>query len=239
MIRHLSPRERERLIERHMPLVRSLARRYAGRGEPLEDLVQVGAIGLIKAVDRFDAARGVQLSTYATPTILGEIKRHFRDKSWSVRVPRGLQELHAKLQELVATETRRLGRSPSIAELARAAGVSEEEAVEALVAGHAYQAESLAAGPGGDGGEERDLLETLGAQEDGYALIDDRTALATGFGYLPPRERLILHLRFFEGLTQSEIAERVGISQMHVSRLLRRSLGELQQAMDENVPPQR
>ncbi len=227
MAEKLTQRDRERLIERHMPLVRSLARRYAGRGEPLDDLIQVGASGLIKAVDRFEPDRGIQLSTYATPTILGEIKRHFRDKSWSVRVPRGLQELHAQLQDANTRFQRQYGRSPTVAELAASAKVTEEEAVEALVAGQAYQAESLSKSSGGGDDDDRDLLDTLGTGEGGYGLVNDRAALAAGFAHLPPRERTILHLRFFEGLTQSEIADRVGISQMHVSRLLRRSLEDL------------
>jgi RNA polymerase sigma-B factor len=215
---------REQLIEQHLPLVRSLARRYANRGEPLEDLVQVGSIGLIKAIDRFDVDRGVELTTYATPNILGEIKRHFRDKGWSIRVPRGLQELNVRLSQILETLTVELERSPTILELAKAAGVSEEEVLEALESSQAYTTVSLSA-PGGQGEEgELDPLESLGEVEHEYEVSEDRTMLEPGLDVLDERERRIIHLRFWEGLTQSQIASQVGISQMHVSRLIRRAL---------------
>jgi RNA polymerase sigma-B factor len=215
---------RERLIEQYLPLVRSLARRYSNRGEQLEDLVQVGCIGLIKAIDRFDVDRGVELTTYATPNIIGEIKRHFRDKGWSVRVPRGLQELNVKLSRLIEELTVQLERSPTIPELAKAAGVEEEEVLEALETGQAYATLSLSAPA--SGGEDADLdpLESLGELEPEYEVSENRAVLAPGLRVLNERERRILHLRFFEGLTQSQIAQQVGISQMHVSRLIRRSL---------------
>src|SRR6266571_4559247 len=183
---------REQLIEQYMSLVRSLARRYSYRGEQLDDLVQIGAIGLIKAIDRFDLNRGVELTTYATPNIIGEIKRHFRDRGWSVRVPRGLQELNVQLSKLIEQLTVQLSRSPTVPELAKAAD-----------------------------GEELDPLESLGEIEHQYEISEDRAVLAPGFRALDSRERRILHLRFFEGLTQSQIAQQVGISQMHVSRLIR------------------
>ena len=220
---------RERLIEQYLPLVRSLARRYSYRGEQLEDLVQVGCIGLIKAIDRFDIDRGVELTTYATPNIIGEIKRHFRDKGWSVRVPRGLQELNVRLSHLVEELTVQLERSPTIAELAKAASVEEEEVLEALESGQAYATLSLSA-PGGGGGEDGsdlDPLESLGELEHQYEVSEDRAVLAPGLRALDDRERRILHLRFFEGLTQSQIAQQVGISQMHVSRLIRRALEKI------------
>jgi len=221
---------REQLIEQYMSLVRSLARRYSYRGEQLEDLVQIGAIGLIKAIDRFDIERGVELTTYATPNIIGEIKRHFRDKGWSVRVPRGLQELNVQLSKLVEQLTVQLGRSPTIAELAKAAGVEEEEVLEALESGRAYSSLSLSSGGGGsDDGEELDPLESIGTEEHQYDVSEDRAVLAPGFRVLDERERKILHLRFFEGLTQSQIAQQVGISQMHVSRLIRRSLEKIRE----------
>ena len=211
---------REQLIEQYMSLVRSLARRYSYRGEQLEDLVQIGAIGLIKAIDRFDLNRGVELTTYATPNIIGEIKRHFRDKGWSVRVPRGLQELNVQLSKIVEQLTVQLGRSPTISELAKAAGVEEEEVLEALESGRAYTSLSLSTGgSSGDDGEELDPLESIGTVEHQYDVSEDRAVLAPGFRVLDERERKILHLRFFEGLTQSQIAQQVGISQMHVSRL--------------------
>jgi RNA polymerase sigma-B factor len=218
---------REQLIEQYMSLVRSLARRYAYRGEQLEDLVQIGAIGLIKAIDRFDVDRGVELTTYATPNIIGEIKRHFRDKGWSVRVPRGLQELNVRLSRLVEQLTVEYGRSPTIPELAKASGAQEEEVVEALESGRAYSWLSLSAAVGRDGDEELDPLELIGTEERRYEASEDRAVLAPGFRALDDRERRILQLRFFDGLTQSQIAQRVGISQMHVSRLIRRSLEKI------------
>jgi RNA polymerase sigma-B factor len=226
---------REQLIEQYMSLVRSLARRYAYRGEQLEDLVQIGAIGLIKAIDRFDLDRGVELTTYATPNIIGEIKRHFRDKGWSVRVPRGLQELNVQLSRLMEQLTVQLSRSPTIPELAKAAGVEEEEVLEALESGRAYTSLSLSVGSGG-GGDDDDLdpLESLGTEEHQYEVSEDRAVLAPGFKALDERERKILQLRFFEGLTQSQIAQQVGISQMHVSRLIRRSLEKIREAIAED-----
>jgi RNA polymerase sigma-B factor len=219
---------REQLIEQYMSLVRSLARRYSYRGEQLDDLVQIGAIGLIKAIDRFDVNRGVELTTYATPNIIGEIKRHFRDRGWSVRVPRGLQELNIKLSRLIEDLTVQNGRSPTIPELAKAAGVTDEEVLEALESGRAYSSLSLSAGSGGqDDDGELDPLESLGTEEHQYEVSEDRAVLAPGFRVLDQRERTILHLRFFEGLTQSQIAQQVGISQMHVSRLIRRSLEKI------------
>jgi RNA polymerase sigma-B factor len=219
---------REQLIEQYMSLVRSLARRYSYRGEQLEDLVQIGAIGLIKAIDRFDVNRGVELTTYATPNIIGEIKRHFRDRGWSVRVPRGLQELNIQLSRLIEELTVQNGRSPTIPELAKAASVTDEEVLEALESGRAYSSLSLSAGSGGhDDDGELDPLESLGTEEHQYEVSEDRAVLAPGFRVLDQRERTILHLRFFEGLTQSQIAQQVGISQMHVSRLIRRSLEKI------------
>jgi RNA polymerase sigma-B factor len=222
---------REQLIEQYMSLVRSLARRYSYRGEQLEDLVQIGAIGLIKAIDRFDLERGVELTTYATPNIIGEIKRHFRDKGWSVRVPRGLQELNVQLSRLVEQLTVQLARSPTIPELAKAAGVEEEEVLEALESGRAYTSLSLSVGGGGGDDDDLDPLESLGTEEHQYEVSEDRAVLAPGFKALDERERKILQLRFFEGLTQSQIAQQVGISQMHVSRLIRRSLEKIRETI--------
>jgi RNA polymerase sigma-B factor len=232
---------REQLIERYMSLVRSLARRYSYRGEQLDDLVQIGAIGLIKAIDRFDVNRGVELTTYATPNIIGEIKRHFRDRGWSVRVPRGLQELNIQLSKLLEQLTVQLGRSPTIPELAKAAGVTDEEVLEALESGRAYSSLSLSAGSGGDEDGEVDPLESLGTEEHQYEVSEDRAVLEPGFRVLDERERKILHLRFFEGLTQSQIAQQVGISQMHVSRLIRRSLEKIREeiASEEAIETER
>jgi RNA polymerase sigma-B factor len=211
---------RTRLIELHMPLVHSLARRYANRGEPLEDLVQIGAIGLIKAVDRFDPERGVALTTYAMPTIIGEIKRYFRDRSWAVRVPRGLQELGMRLTRVLEQLTVELGRSPTISELAEATGAGEEEVLEAMESSRAYASVPLATQPEGDDA----TLAAFGATEPAYEASEDRAVLAPGLAALGERERGIIVLRFYAGLTQSQIAQRIGVSQMHVSRLIRRSL---------------
>jgi RNA polymerase sigma-B factor len=224
---------RDQLIERYMSLVRSLARRYAYRGEQLDDLVQIGAIGLIKAIDRFNLERGVELTTYATPNIIGEIKRHFRDKGWAVRVPRGLQELNVQVSKLVEHLTVQHGRSPTIAELAEAAGVEEEDVLEALESGRAYSSVSLSSGGAPDEEGEVDPLESLGSEDHEYEVSEDRAVLAPGFKVLDERERRILHLRFFSGLTQSEIAEQIGISQMHVSRLIRRSLEKIREEIAE------
>src|SRR2546429_2136228 len=220
---------REQLIEQYMSLIRSLARRYSYRGEQLDDLVQIGCIGLIKAIDRFDLDRGVELTTYATPNIIGEIKRHFRDRGWSVRVPRGLQELNIQLSRLLEELTVQNGRSPTISELAKAAEVQEEEVLEALESGRAYSSLSLSAGGGQDEDGELDPLESIGTEEHQYEVSEDRAVLAPGFRVLDDRERKILHLRFFKGLTQSQIAQQVGISQMHVSRLIRRSLEKIRE----------
>jgi RNA polymerase sigma-B factor len=229
---------RDQLIEQYMSLVRSLARRYAYRGEQLDDLVQIGAIGLIKAIDRFDLDRGVELTTYATPNIIGEIKRHFRDKGWSVRVPRGLQELSVQLSRLVEQLTVQLSRSPTIAEIAKEAGVEEEQVLEALESGRAYSSVSLSAGGIGDEDGDLDPLETIGTEEHMYEVSEDRAVLEPGFRVLDQRERRILHLRFFEGLTQSQIAQQIGISQMHVSRLIRRALEKIREeiAVEEDTP---
>jgi RNA polymerase sigma-B factor len=223
---------REELIERYMSLVRSLARRYSYRGEQLDDLVQIGAIGLIKAIDRFNLDRGVELTTYATPNIIGEIKRHFRDKGWSVRVPRGLQELNVQISKLIEQLTVQLGRSPTIPELAEAAGVEEEAVLEALESGRAYSSVSLSTGASDEEGE-LDPLESLGSEDHEFEISEDRAVLAPGFKVLDARERKILHLRFFSGLTQSQIADQIGISQMHVSRLIRRSLEKIRQEIAE------
>jgi RNA polymerase sigma-B factor len=233
---------RDQLIEQYMSLVRSLARRYAYRGEQLDDLVQIGAIGLIKAIDRFDLDRGVELTTYATPNIIGEIKRHFRDKGWSVRVPRGLQELSVQLSRLVEQLTVQLGRSPTIAEIAKEAGVDEEHVLEALESGRAYSSVSLSAGSIGDEDGDLDPLETIGTEEHQYEVSEDRAVLEPGFRVLDERERRILHLRFFEGLTQSQIAQQIGISQMHVSRLIRRALEKIRDEIafeEEDAPSER
>jgi RNA polymerase sigma-B factor len=222
---------RDRALVELMPLVRALASRYSGRGEPLEDLVQVGALGLIKAVDRFDVDRGVEFSSYAVPTIVGEIRRHFRDKAWAMHVPRRLKELSVRLSRLLDELTNELGRSPTIAELAEAAGVEEEDVVDALDSAHAYSTRSLHA-PFEEGGDDS-LAEKLGTPETGYAEVEDGALVAAGLDALDERERRIIELRFFEEKTQSQIAAEIGISQMHVSRLLRRALTTMRGRIDE------
>jgi len=224
---------REELITRYLPLVKSLARRFASRGQAVEDLVQVGSIGLIKAIDRFDLERGVELSTYATPTILGEIKRYFRDKGWAVKVPRALQDLNVRLNRVIERLTVELNRSPTIAELATATGANEEEVVEALESGRAYSSVSIYSGGTNDEDESLELLDCLGMEEGAYEIFEQRRMLAPAMEHLDPRERLILHLRFFEGMTQTQVAARIGISQMHVSRLIRKSIETLRQQMQE------
>jgi RNA polymerase sigma-B factor len=228
---------RQELITMYLPLVRSLARRYASRGEQFDDLVQVGAIGLIKAIDRFDLDRGVELTTYATPNIVGEIKRYFRDKGWSVRVPRGLQELNIRINRLIDELVPKLQRSPTINEIAEAAGVEPADVLEALETSQAYNSVSLQSALGGEGDEDALLIDYLGKEEPNYDVMEDRAVLAPGFAKLEKRERTILYLRFFEGLTQSQIAARVGISQMHVSRLIRRSLERLREEIGEFEEP--
>jgi len=222
---------RAALIEQMLPLVRSLARRYANRGEPLDDLEQVGCVGLIKAVDRFDVDRGLRFSTFAVPTILGEIKRHFRDRAWSVRVSRGLQELSARVAREVDRLSTKLGRSPTIEDLAQATGSTPEQVLEALQGAHAYSTVPLEETIGEDG----DPVARLGCEDDGYELAEERIELARAMRRLSGRERQIVLLRFFGGLTQREIAERVGISQMHVSRLLRRALERMGEAIGDPV----
>jgi len=222
---------RDRALVELMPLVRALALRYAGRGEPLEDLVQVGSVGLIKAVDRFDVDRGVDFPSYAVPTIVGEIRRHFRDKAWAMHVPRRLKELSLRLSRVLDQLTNELGRSPTIAELAAAAGVEEEEAIDALDSMNAYSTRSLDA-PFDDASDDS-LSEKLGADELGYAEVEDGTLVAAGLDALDERERQIVELRFFHELTQSQIASEIGISQMHVSRLLRRALATMRGRIEE------
>ena len=216
---------RDELVTRMMPLVRRLARRYQRAGEPLDDLVQVGCVGLVKAIDRFDLERSTSFASFAVPTILGELKRHFRDHGWAVHVPRGMQERVLRVENASASLSRRLGRAPSVEEVARTLGIPVEEVLEAKEAGAGYETVSLdAPRPGDDDGS---LTDTLGAVDTRLELVDDRSAIGPALAALPDRERRIISLRFDEDLTQQEIAERIGVSQMHVSRLLRRSLTKL------------
>jgi RNA polymerase sigma-B factor len=221
---------RDALVTMHLPLVEHLARRFRDRGEHHEDLVQVGTIGLIKAVDRFDVDRGVEFSTYATPTIVGEIKRHFRDRGWAIRVPRRLQELRMSLNRGTAELTQQLGRSPTVAELAKHLGITEDEVLEGLESAQAYATASLDGG-GDDSDESGSVAATLGSVDTGLEGVENRESLRPLLQALPEREKRILQLRFFEHKTQSEIAAEVGLSQMHVSRLLARTLSQLREQM--------
>ncbi|SFJ91801.1 RNA polymerase, sigma 28 subunit, SigD/FliA/WhiG [Streptomyces pini] len=216
---------RDALVRMHLPLVEHLARRFRNRGEPLDDLTQVATIGLIKSVDRFDPERGVEFSTYATPTVVGEIKRHFRDKGWAVRVPRRLQELRLSLTTATAELSQQHGRAPTVHELAERLSISEEEVLEGLESANAYSTLSLDVPDTDD--ESPAVADTLGAEDDALEGVEYRESLKPLLEELPPREKKILLLRFFGNMTQSQIAQEVGISQMHVSRLLARTLAQL------------
>jgi len=224
-----SPRHqdiRDELVRMHRPLVEYLARRFRNRGEPYDDLVQVASIGLIKSVDRFEFDRGVEFSTYATPTIVGEIKRHFRDKGWTIRVPRRLQELKLALTRATSELSQANGRSPTVKELAEHLALSEEEILEGMESAHAYSAVSLDA-PGGDEADSPSVADSLGVEDVALEGVEYRESLKPLLEKLPPREKRILLLRFFGNQTQSQIAAELGISQMHVSRLLARTLSQL------------
>jgi RNA polymerase sigma-B factor len=219
---------REELAERMLPLARSLARRYIGKGEPLDDLEQVASLGLLKAIDRFDVTRDVRFATFAVPTIAGELKRHFRDRGWMLRVPRDIQELSARVVRAREALTRELGRSPSVNEVAATLGAGVEQVLEAVRAADAYRMmsldEPLAEGAG--------ALDAIGDEDGGYELAEHRVLLRCGLDRLGAREREIVRLRYYEGLTQREIARAVGVSQMHVSRLIRRSIDSMRDTIE-------
>ncbi len=219
---------REQLIVSHLNLVRFLASKFNNRGEPLEDLIQVGTIGLIKAIDRFEVERGLEFTTYATPTILGEIKRHFRDKGWSVHVPRRLQELSAKITQATDALTQQLQHTPTVDEMAEYLGVSVDEVLEAMESGEAYSSIPLEAG-GSDDEDSFSVIDRYGTIDTDLELSDDRIMLDGVLKELTPKEQEVVRLRFVDGLTQAEIAERLDISQVQVSRLLRRTLRRLQE----------
>jgi RNA polymerase sigma-B factor len=216
---------RERLVERFLPLARQLARRYGSAGEPIDDLVQVASLGLVKAIDRYELDRGTAFSSFAVPTILGEIKRYFRDTGWTVRVPRAIQERRMKVNRAIPLLIGKLGRSPTTAEIAEHIGASSEEVLEALEAAVAYEPVSLDTSPSAD--DDETWVHSVGAEDPGYDLVEYGATLAPAMRVLPERERLILHMRFAQDMTQSEIADRIGISQMHVSRLIRKALETL------------
>jgi RNA polymerase sigma-B factor len=223
---------RELLIERYLPLARRLARRYQHTDEPIEDLIQVASIGLLKAVDRFDCSREVMFSSYAVPTILGELKRHFRDRTWSVRVPRDLQELALRVDQMVTRLSLGQRRSPSIGEIARAVEASEEQVLEALEAMGSYRASSLDAPRSSRDEETQSVAETLGTRDHEFDRAEDRATLDSLMARITERERVVLRLRFRDDLTQAEIGERIGVSQMQVSRLIRQALARLRSGVE-------
>ncbi|MGI8610382.1 MAG: SigB/SigF/SigG family RNA polymerase sigma factor [Candidatus Dormibacteria bacterium] len=232
------PAARQQLVDAYTNLVYFLARKFAGRGEPLEDIVQVGFVGLLMAIERFDADRGLEFTTFATPTIAGEIKRYFRDKSWAVRIPRRLQEINQRSRVTGERLQHELGRQPSVQELADALGLSTEEVLEAYEAGPAQQTVTLDGTSDGldDGSEGRSLGERLGADDANLERVETRELLGRAMEHLTPRERQIMYLRFVDELPQSEVAKRLGISQMHVSRLQRNAVEHLRLQLGDAVP---
>jgi RNA polymerase sigma-B factor len=221
---------REELVERFLPFARDLARRYTYTDEPFDDLIQVASLGLIKAIDRFDPDRGPKFTSYAAPTILGELKRHFRDKGWALHVPRDLQERALAVSREAEALSKRHGRSPKPREVASAVGCSVEEVLEAQQAAASYEAASLDAPAARDDNAGAPLVDLLGGEDDAYELVEDRDAIASTWQTLPDAERSVLELRFMHNLNQREIGERIGYSQMHVSRLLRSALNRLDTA---------
>ena len=222
---------RDALVERFLPLARQLARRYERQDEPLDDLLQVASMGLVKAIDRFDPSRGTAFSSFAVPTILGELKRYFRDVGWAVHVPRGMQERALEVNRAVSELSRTLSRSPTPAEIAEFTELALEEVLEAMEAATAYDSVSLEAprsnGDGNGDGDAGEVVDRLGGEDPGYELAEYSATIAPQLRALPERDRRVLHLRFVEDLTQSEIAERIGVSQMHVSRLIRKALEQV------------
>lgn len=223
---------RAQLIERFLPLARDLASRYAYTDEEMDDLQQVASLGLVKAIDRFEPGRGSKFTSYAAPTILGELKRHFRDKGWALHVPRELQERTLAVSRTTERLSKELGRSPTVKEVAAALGTTPERVLEANEASGAYETASLDAPTAREDGESAGLVELLGSDDDQYELVETREAIGSTWSQLPPVEQAVLRLRFVEDLTQREIGERIGYSQMHVSRLLRRALDRLESAAD-------
>ncbi len=225
-------RARDELIKRYLPLAHRLARRYGNAGEPHEDLFQIASLGLVKAVERFDPARGYAFTTFAVPTIVGELKRYFRDASWALHVDRGAKERSRQIGEAQRELTTLTGRAPTVQELAHYTERSEEDILEGLQTASAYEALSLDAPAGASDGDPVTRLETIGELDERLELVDDATTLFAAARHLPRRERQVLYLRFGEDLPQTEIARRIGISQMHVSRLLRNSLARLRELTD-------
>jgi RNA polymerase sigma-B factor len=222
--RHTQDRTtRNRLVEAHMSLARTLARRFANRNEPLDDLEQVATLGMLKAVERFDPDRGIPFAAFAVPTVVGELRRHFRDRGWMVRVPRRLQDLHLRIGPVVSDLSQQLGRSPTIGEIADAAGVRDEDVLEALDAGNRYRPAPL------------DVGVTISRTDSDLASVDDRATLLSLLRGLSERAQRVVYMRYFEDMTQAEIADAIGVSQMHVSRILTRSLETLNRAQQPDA----
>ena len=229
-------RAREEIVHRFLPFARSLAMRYSGGVEPSDDLFQVASLGLVSALERFDPARGVPFAAFAGPTILGELRRHFRDRVWTLRVPRGLQERIREVETAITKLSHELERSPTVAEIGKMLGLDEAAVLEAFEATVARRTVSLdQPSAGAEPGEESPMAERIGGDDPGFELVDDRAAIDASSGILDETEREVLRLRFAEDLTQSKIAERVGYSQMHVSRILRRALGKLREDATQEV----
>ena len=232
--RDRSPTVREELVERFMPLARRLAARYAGGAEPFDDLVQVASVGLVKAIDRFDPVRGTAFSTFAVPTILGELKRHFRDRGWSVHVPRDVQERILKVERALADLPSKLGHSPTVQEIAERIEATDEEVLEAMHAAQGHHAVSLDASSSlGDGDDPGPLKDRIGEEDLSFDTVEYGEAIGPVLEEISERDRKVLHLRFVEDKTQSEIEEQVGVSQMHVSRILRATIEKLRQQIPE------
>ncbi len=232
-VKDRDPAIREELVRRYLPFAKNLALRYRGASESFDDLLQVASLGLVNAIDRFDPERGAPFTAFASPTILGELKRHFRDRVWTVRVPRGLHDRMAEVEKAISELTVELQRSPSVPEISEKLGVDPTDVLEVLEASHNRRPLSLDRPVGGEDSEESPAAEWVGDEDSGYELVEDKLALEGALPHLDERERLVLQLRFVEDLTQSQIAERIGHSQMHVSRILRRTLERIRAEVAE------
>lgn len=227
------PATREELVRRHLPFAKRLALRYRGASEPFDDLLQVANLGLLGAIDRFDPSRGIPFTAFASPTILGELKRHFRDRVWTVRVPRGLHDRMAEVDKTITDLTKRLQRSPSVGEIAERLELEQTDVLEVLEANHNRRTLSLDRPAGGEESDEAPPSDWIGSEDERFELVESRIALSSALPFLEERERLVLRLRFIEDMTQSQIAEQIGHSQMHVSRILRRALARIRERIDE------
>ena len=241
-MRDRDPAIRDELVRRHMPFAKRLALRYRGASESFDDLLQVANLGLLNAVDRFDPERGIPFTAFASPTILGELKRHFRDRVWTVRVPRGLHDRMAEVDRAVTQLTKSLQRSPSVGEIAEALEIEQTDVLEVIEANHNRRPLSLDRSANSEDPDEAAPTDWVGSEDEGFELVEGRIALDAALPYLDERERLVLRLRFAEDMTQSQIAERIGHSQMHVSRILRRALARIREQIEEEreldgVPP--